>query len=200
MPCHRGITRSRWPISITTRTWPGVCFGVILGVLVPWLAVMAADEEGFVVPPDGAMRAAGPVGRERDIAEILATRERTKGAFGIFRIEIAPKSGPPAHIHRGEDEFFYVLKGQFQFKLGEQLVEAPAGSFVFLPRDHIHTFQNIGTEPGLLLIGVTPAGLEKLFEERQGVSAETEHALMKKYGVEVVGPPLGSASTPGAGR
>jgi hypothetical protein len=25
---------------------------------------MAADEEGFVVPPDGAMRAAGPVGRE----------------------------------------------------------------------------------------------------------------------------------------
>jgi quercetin dioxygenase-like cupin family protein len=79
-------------------------------------------------------------------------------------------------------------------------VEAPAGSFVFLPRDHIHTFQNIGTEPGLLLIGVTPAGLEKLFEERQGVSAETEHALMKKYGVEVVGPPLGSASTPGAGR
>ena len=76
-------------------------------MLAPWLTVMAADEEGFVVPPDGAMRAAGPVGRERDIAEILATRERTKGTFGIFRIEIAPKSGPPAHIHRGEDEFFY---------------------------------------------------------------------------------------------
>jgi mannose-6-phosphate isomerase-like protein (cupin superfamily) len=120
MPCHRGTTRGRWPISITTLTWPGVCVGVILGVLAPWLTVMAADEEGFVVPPDGAMRAAGPVGRERDIAEILATRERTKGAFGIFRIEIAPKSGPPAHIHRGEDEFFYVLKGQFQFKLALQ--------------------------------------------------------------------------------
>jgi hypothetical protein len=58
----------------------------------------------------------------------------------------------------------------------------------------------MGTEPGLLLIGVTPAGLEKLFEERQGVSAETEQALMKQYGVEVVGPPLGSVSTPGAGR
>jgi Cupin domain len=68
------------------------------------------------------------MGREADVVEILATRERTKGAFGIFRIEIAPQSGPPAHIHRGEDEFFYVLKGQFQFKLGEQLGDAPAGA------------------------------------------------------------------------
>jgi hypothetical protein len=60
MPCHRGITRGRWPISITTLTWPGVCFGVILGVLAPGLTVMAADEEGFVVPSDGAMRGRVP--------------------------------------------------------------------------------------------------------------------------------------------
>jgi quercetin dioxygenase-like cupin family protein len=84
--------------------------------------------------------------------------------FDIFRIEIAPQSGPPAHIHRGEDEFFYGLQGQFQFKLGEQLADAPAGSFVFLPRDHVHTFRNIGAETGLLLVGVTPAGLEHFFE------------------------------------
>jgi hypothetical protein len=130
MPFHRGITRGRWPTSITTLTWPGVCLGVILGVLAPWLTVMAADEEGFVVPPDGAMRAAGPVGRERDIAESLATRERTKGAFGIFRIEIAPKSGPPTHIHRGEDEFFYVLKGTCR------LVRLPAA------RSHPHVSEH----------------------------------------------------------
>jgi quercetin dioxygenase-like cupin family protein len=200
MPFYRGITRGRWLISITTLTWPGVCFGVILGVLAPWLAVMAADEHGFIIPPDGGRRVSGPMGREADVVEILATRERTQGAFGIFRIEIAPQSGPPAHIHRGEDEFFYVLTGQFQFKLGDQLVEAPAGSFVFLPRDHLHTFQNIGAETGLLLVGVTPAGLEHFFVERQGVDLETQQALMKKYGVDVVGPPLGSASTPGAGR
>jgi quercetin dioxygenase-like cupin family protein len=200
MNSHRVVSRGCWPMSVTRLMFPVCCLGMILGVLVPWLAVMAADEHGFVISPDGARRLSGPMGREADVVEILATRERTQGAFGIFRIEVAPQSGPPAHIHRGEDEFFYVLKGLFQFKLGDQLVDAPAGAFIFLPRDHIHTFQNIGAETGLLLVGVTPAGLEHLFVERQGVDMETQQALMKKYGVDVVGPPLGSASTPASRR
>jgi hypothetical protein len=36
---------------------------------------------------------------------------------------------------------------------------------------------NIGTENGLLLVGVTPAGLEHFFVERQGVDMETQQAL-----------------------
>jgi hypothetical protein len=31
---------------------------------------------------------------------------------------------------------------------------------------------------------------EKIFEERQGVDAETNRALMKAHNMEVVGPPL----------
>jgi quercetin dioxygenase-like cupin family protein len=200
MNSHRVVCRGRWPMSVTRLSVPVFCLGMILGMLVPWLAVMAADEHGFVMPPDGARRVSGPMGREADVVEILATRERTQGAFGIFRIAIAPQSGPPAHIHRGEEEFFSVLNGPFQFKLGDQLVDAPAGSFIFLPRAHLHTFQNIGAEPGLLLVGVTPAGLEHFFVERQGVDMETQQALLKTYGVEVVGPPLGSASAPASRR
>ncbi len=200
MHSHRVVSRGCWPRSIMWLRLPVCCLGMILGVLAFWLTGIAADEHGFVIAPDGAQRVSGPRERAADVVEILATRERAKGAFGIFRIEIAPQSGPPAHIHRGEDEFFYVLQGQFQFKLGDQLVDAPTGSFIFLPRDHIHTFQNIGAEAGLLLVGVTPAGLEHLFVERQGVNAETEQALFEKYGIEVVGPPLGSTSTPASRR
>jgi quercetin dioxygenase-like cupin family protein len=169
---------------------------MLLGGLVPWLTAMAADEHGCVMPPDGARRIS--IGRGADV-EILATRERTQGVVGIF-IEVAPQSGPPAHIHRGEDEFFYVLKGQFQFKLGDQLVEAAAGSFIFLPRDHVHTFQNIGAENGLLLVGVTLGGGEHSFVEGEGVDMETQQALFKNYGVEVVEPLLGSASPPASHR
>ena len=43
---------------------------------------------------------------------------------------------------------------------------------------------------GILLVGVTPGGFEKWFEERQGVDAETNRALMKAHHMEVVGPPL----------
>jgi glyoxylate utilization-related uncharacterized protein len=47
---------------------------------------------------------------------------------------IAQKSGPPAHIHRGADEFFYVVSGELKFKLGDRIVSAPARSIVFVPR------------------------------------------------------------------
>jgi hypothetical protein len=53
-----------------------------------------------------------------------------------------------------------------------------------------HTFQNVGTEPGVLLVGVMPGGFEKMFEERQGVDAEALRALAKKHNMEVVGPPI----------
>jgi len=121
---------------------------------------------------------------------MLATREQTGGAIGLYRQIIAPKSGPPTHIHRANDEFFYVISGDFKFKLGDQIVNAPAGSFVFVPRGKVHTFRNVGTEPGVLFEGVTPAGLEKMFADRQGMDMEANRALPGKYDTENVGPPL----------
>lgn len=96
----------------------------------------------------------------------------------MFRQTIAPKSGPPAHIHRAEDEFFYVVSGEFN-QTRRPIVSVPARSIIFVPRGTAHTFKNIGTEPGVLLVGVTPGGLEKMFAERQGVDLETERTLMK---------------------
>ena len=163
---------------------------MVFGVLSPWLTAMAANEEGFVVLPDRAPRFSGPQGREADVTELVVTREQTGGALGVFRQTIAPKSRPPAHIHRGADEFFYVASGEFKVKLGDRIVSAPARSIVFVPRGTAHTFQNVGTEPGVLLVGVTPGGFEKMFEERQGVDTETNRTLMKKHNMEVVGPLL----------
>ena len=81
------------------------------------------------------------------------------------------------------------MKGEFKVKLGDRIMNAPAQSVMFIPRGTAHTFQNVGTEPGVLLVGVMPRGLEKMFEERQGVDAETLRALAKKHNMEVVGPP-----------
>ena len=155
-----------------------------------WLLAAIAAETGFVVLPDGAPRFSGPKGREADVTEIVASRDQTGGSVGLFRQTIAPKSGPPTHIHQTEDEFFYVVKGEFKLKLGDRIVSAPAQSVMFVPRGTAHTFQNVGTEPGVILVGVTPGGAEKMFEERQGADAETLRALAKKYNMEVVGPPI----------
>lgn len=155
-----------------------------------WLAATAAAGAGLIVLPNTAPRFSGQQGREGDFTELVATREQTGGSLGLFRQTIAPKSGPPVHVHQDEDEFFYVVSGEFKVKVGDRVTTAPAQSVLFIPRGTAHAFENVGTEPGVLLVGVTPGGFEKMFAERQGVSAEANKELMKKHHMEVVGPPL----------
>ncbi len=127
MQSRRVIVRGRRPTSLITLRWQIACLGMVLSILSAWPTLVGAGPEGFVVLPDSAPRFSGPIGREADTFEILATREQTGGAMGLFRVTVAPKSGPGVHIHRGEDEFLYVLKGEFHFKHGDRIVSAPAG-------------------------------------------------------------------------
>lgn len=139
----------RWRVWASPVVWRLVGLALVLGVLAPSGAVVAAGAEGVVVLPDQAPRVSGPMGREADTFAILATGEQTGGAIGLLRVTVAPKRGPGLHLHRGEDDCLCVLQGAFHFKHGDHVVRAPAGSVVFLPRGHAHTFQNIGAEPGI---------------------------------------------------
>ena len=177
---------------LRSQTWIAVAWVATLLLSGPAtvVAVRLAAAVGFVVLPDGAPKFGGPQGRERDFTELLATADQTGGSIGMFRQTIAPNSGPPTHVHHTEDEFFYVVTGEFKVKLGDHVMSAPAQSVMFVPRGIPHTFQNVGAEPGVLMVGVTPGGFEKMFEERQGVDMETNRTLMQKHHMEAVGPPL----------
>ena len=172
-------SRRRWIIAGAAL----VCAPFVIAAT--WLSVSA-----FLVPPGSAPRFRGPQGREGDITEILATAEQTGGSLGLFRQRIAPNSGPPTHVHHGEDEFFYIVSGNFKVKVGDRIVNAPPQSVMFVPRGTPHTFQNTGRGDGVLLVGVTPGGFEKMFRERAGADAETNRKLMHDRHMEVVGPPL----------
>ena len=174
------------------KTRFGILYSLVAAVLaLPSTSIQVfAGEGAFIVLPGEASRYSGQQGREGDFTELLATADKTGGVLGFFRQTIAPKSGPPTHLHGMEAEFCYVVSGQFNFKLGERIVSAPAGAFLFIPHNTSHTFQNIGTEPGVLLFGVTPGGFEKMFAERQGVDADTNQKLMAKHHMQIVGPPL----------
>jgi quercetin dioxygenase-like cupin family protein len=189
------VARGRWPLCIAVLPGQLVCLGLMLAVPAVWSTVMAAEKHEFVVRPDQAPHFSGPAGMERLITEVFAIREQTGGTFGIWRYEIKPEGGPPSHSHREEDEFFYVMGGEFHFQLGVRILSAPTGSFVFIPRGAVHTYQNTGSKPGVLLGGVTPAGFEGYFMEGKNADEEANKALMKNHPMEVVGPPLESAST-----
>jgi len=183
----------RWSVSATRCRLPLPCLIIVLTVLAVWSTGVAHEKQGFVVLPNQAPRFSGPAGSEEDITEMLATREQTGGSFGVWRYTKVLEGGPPLHIHRTEDEFFYVLSGEFHFQLGDCIKHAPAGSFVFIPQDMVHTFQHVGPEPGVLLGSVHPGGLEGFFQGLPGADKETVRALFKKYNMDVVGPPLEAA-------
>ena len=66
---------------------------------------VSAAEGAFIVLPGEASRYSGQQGREGDLTELVATADETGGVLGIFRQTIAPKSGPPTHLHGMEAEF-----------------------------------------------------------------------------------------------
>lgn len=175
---------------IHRAVWPAIRIAGLLVAMGIGPVAVASDEKAFVALPDSGAHYAGPQGREATITELLATRAQTGGSLGLFRQTIPPQSGPPIHIHHDADEFFYVISGNFDFKLGDRIVNVPAGSVVFIPKGTEHTFKNKGTEPGVLLVGVTPAGLEQKFADWQRGDAATVKAMDQKYYTEVVGPPL----------
>ncbi len=108
-----------------------------------------------------------------DLYTFKVTGEQTNGALGLWEALIPPQAGPPPHIHHREDECFYVLEGEFEFPNdGDDVVRAGAGSLVYVPRGNLHTYKNVGPEPGRMLVSQTPGGSHERFFEELGEQAQ----------------------------
>jgi mannose-6-phosphate isomerase-like protein (cupin superfamily) len=125
-----------------------------------------------------------------------ATGETTKGAADIWVEVVPPQMGPLEHIHARYDEGFLVIRGIFLFKRAGSTVKVSEGAWIFIPGGMAHTFRNIGTENGQLLIETFPGGIRKYFEEVSAIltsESADQQALGRvneRYGVVMVGPPL----------
>ncbi len=103
-------------------------------------------------------------------------------------------TGPPRliatpHLHRSDDEAWYVLEGTLRVQVGKEEVEARAGSAVFVPRGTPHTYWNPGPEPVRYLLVMT-ANIYRLIQEIHGMKERTPGALREvfaKYDSELLG-------------
>jgi mannose-6-phosphate isomerase-like protein (cupin superfamily) len=96
----------------------------------------------------------------------MAWTEETGGGFSLVEHPIPPKGlAAPVHKHSREDEYSYVLEGRMGAMLGDGVVHAEVGDFVFKPRDQWHTFWNAGDTPCRILEIISPGGFEHYFDE-----------------------------------
>ncbi|MBC7460305.1 MAG: cupin domain-containing protein, partial [Thermoleophilia bacterium] len=84
----------------------------------------------FVLTPDQRVTLQGPVGGP---VAFLARSASTGGMVSIIENEVSPGAGPPLHAHDVEHETWYVVSGDFRFRLGDDLHSASTGSFIYVP-------------------------------------------------------------------
>lgn len=89
-----------------------------------------------------------------------ATSTNTGGAFSLWEGIWQPGGFRPLpHLHREQDESFFVLDGQFDFQVGNEMRRATKGTFVFVPRGVLHGFEAAGDSPARLMFLHAPSTL-----------------------------------------
>lgn len=115
----------------------------------------------------------------------------SNGEITIIESVVAPKAGPPLHVHEKENETYYVLEGEFEFVCGDDTARGGTGTFIFAPRGVPHRYANIGNAPGRVLFGFTPGGIEAFFRELGDLKEFTLEGvtrIARKYGITMLDP------------
>lgn len=125
----------------------------------------------------------------------LVRSDEVNGAFSHWIENVPAGAGPPMHVHHREQELFRVLAGQFRFWCTGEVQDLTDGDTVLIPKGAPHTFKNIGSSEGQLLITLTPGDGDGFFMEveRLGLTPSRDMPqiaeIAGRYGVEFVGPP-----------
>lgn len=109
------------------------------------------------VPPDaGRQYPCGPMH-----AVFLADGAETDDRYSVSIWYVEPgKPGPGIHAHEANEELFYVVEGTMTFRVGDELLDAPAGTFIRIPAKVTHDFMNrTGARAGALNVFI-PGGFE----------------------------------------
>ncbi|MFD0850921.1 quercetin 2,3-dioxygenase [Actinomadura adrarensis] len=127
---------------------------------------------------------------------ILASKRDTNGVLGVVEVAGPRGSVPPLHVHRHEDEAFYVLEGEYSVFIGDNVIAASSGGWVWGPRGVPHGYQ-VNSERGRHLSLVMPGGFEAFFEEVSAIAtpdadprneASRIAEIAARYGVQLLGP------------
>jgi mannose-6-phosphate isomerase-like protein (cupin superfamily) len=120
----------------------------------------------------------------------------TDGDMYIFESIRDKKGGPSYHYHFEQDEWWYILEGEFLFKVGDKTFTAKAGDSVFGPRMVPHAFAKTNDGAARMIIAFQPAGkMQECFRKIsegavKDMNEEQRNEFRRQHGFLSVGPAL----------
>ena len=98
------------------------------------------------------------------LGSILLSGEDTGGAYCLLDMRVAPDKGVPRHTHTREDEALFVLSGELEATVGDEIFTLRAGETLIAPRNIPHALRNSGKVDNHYLIMFSPAGFEEFLK------------------------------------
>jgi mannose-6-phosphate isomerase-like protein (cupin superfamily) len=154
-----------------------------------------AAKEGKAVPSGGDL-----YGQRREVfgrlpIDLKVVGGQTHGGLLILEQIDDRKGGPPRHVHLNQDEWFYVIQGEYVVEVGDSRIDLGPGDSVLAPRGVPHVWAHVGEGTGRMLVEFNPAGLmEEFFVQATQLKAAAPGPEMAKlfsdHGMQLMGPPL----------
>ncbi|HZO62815.1 MAG TPA: quercetin 2,3-dioxygenase [Gaiellaceae bacterium] len=136
-----------------------------------------------------------------NLARVRVGREESNGTLAIVELEGRRGDMPPLHVHRREDEAFYVLEGELSLHTPDGSLTLRRGEAAFAPKDVPHVYR-VESETARWLGITTPGGFDDFVREI-GEPAPDETLppegrrhdparlaeIAGRHGIELLGPP-----------
>ena len=155
------------------------------------------DESPMQAPPIVRVAAGGDCfGEARGLGvSTIQFKVAGQGSDGLFVLEntFHAKGGPARHLHFDQDEWFYVVAGEFLMEVGNERFALHPSDALLAPRNVPHVWAYVGDATGRILVTFMPAGkMEAFFREVTKANAMPPLGpeLWRAHGMELLGPPL----------
>lgn len=102
-----------------------------------------------------------------------STVKAARPELSLIAGDVEPDDEVRPHLHRGHSDSFYVLEGELEFRIGDEVVTVSAGSFVLAPPGVVHGFRNASGERARVLNLHTPGGFAEYRRELEVLRAKS---------------------------
>jgi quercetin dioxygenase-like cupin family protein len=92
--------------------------------------------------------------------------------LSLIELEIKPGGGVQPHFHKGHSDSFYILEGELELHVGDEVVRGSPGTYVLAPPGVVHFFRNVSDRTAKALNLHTPGGFVEYRRELLALHAQ----------------------------